>query len=152
MLHTGAAALHQFSGCERRPIERREANDAPFISTVEYSGAASSPVAPGDVSAPGTGAEKQASLNANGNEGASTGSMQLRSQLTSLKPTLGPPLWRMLPNSLWCIYKGKIDGIKRCWVKGTLISSPEGQVARSARISVVPYPPGSSSFILAANV
>jgi hypothetical protein len=72
-----------------------------------------------------------------------TGGVQLLSQLASLKPTLGPPLWKMLPNSLWYVYAGKVDGAKRCWLKGTLITAPGGE-AHSARIFVAPYPLASS--------
>jgi hypothetical protein len=80
-------------------------------------------------------------------EAATRGPMRLRSQLADVRPTLNPPPWRVLPNSLWYVYRGEIGGERKCWLKGTLLTSAGGE-AHAARVSIAPY--SGPSLVLAA--
>jgi hypothetical protein len=73
-----------------------------------------------------------------------------RTQLAALSdPTHSPPPRQMFPNSnsTWYVYRSEIDGVRRCWLKGTLMTDG---VARAARISVSAY--SSPSLVMAAHV
>jgi hypothetical protein len=111
--------------------------DAPFKSAVEYSGIANT---------------QQVSLPTKDEDGTAE-TMKLRSQLVALKPTLNsPPLWQMLPNALWYVYRGTIGGLKKCWLKGTLISTSGGVAAQAARIYVAPSALPNSTLVMVAHV
>jgi hypothetical protein len=112
--------------------EDHQATEKEKVASVQFQGAKHEEVRSGD---------KEKGARDKDDEG-------LRRQLVSVRPTLEAPLWRMLPNGLWYVYRGKLGDKRQRWLKGTLLTSGP-IVAHAARISIAPSPTNGSLIMVA---